>query len=255
MKTNDNFSNKPPILIIGATSGIAHAFSLEAAKKGHPLILAGRDLKKIQLTATDLEIRTDANIMACLSFDALKHEDHFTFMTKVLQHAPELEGCFVACGVMFDQKQCESDFSLTLETITCNYLGMVSILNLLANHFEKKKKGFISCVTSVAGDRGRQSNYIYGSSKAAMNAYLEGLRNRLFSSHVLVQTVKAGPTDTPMTKGMKNLPFLAPPETLAKDIWKAILQKKDIVYTPRIWQYLMLIINHIPEWFFKRMKL
>jgi decaprenylphospho-beta-D-erythro-pentofuranosid-2-ulose 2-reductase len=257
MKNRDKLTlnTRGTVLILGAGSGIAQAFSLEAAKKGYALIFAGRDINKMQVAATDLCVRTDGKVLDCLQFDALKTEKHCAFLEKVLQLAPDLDGCLVASGVMFNQKQCETDFLLTQETIACNYLGIVSLLNLLANHFEKKRKGFISCITSVAGDRGRQSNYIYGSSKAALNFYLQGLRNRLFSSNVLVQTVKAGPTDTAMTKGLKDLPFMVAPKVIAIDILRAIERKKDILYTPWIWKYLMFIIRSIPECIFKRMKL
>ncbi|EKD26728.1 MAG: short-chain dehydrogenase/reductase SDR [uncultured bacterium] len=242
------------ILIIGAYSGIAVEFAKEAIQKGYSLILSGRDMDKLEISASDISIRTKTEKPSIIYFDALKTETHNNFIKEVLAIS-ELHGVFIASGVMYDQSDCEKNFDLCKSTIESNYLGLVSIINLLADYFETKKNGFISCITSIAGDRGRLSNYIYGSSKAALSVYLEGLRGRLFESNVLVQTIKPGPIDTEMTKGLSKLPLLASPEKVACDILKGIEKNKEVVYTPGIWRYIMAIICIIPVKIYKRLKL
>lgn len=243
------------ILIIGATSGIAEAFCFEAIHKGYNLILAGRNMTKLQILSSHLKIKTNINDIQCICFDVKKFDEHASFFEKVLAIEPNIFGCFIACGVMFDQFESKSNFNLCKEIVECNYLGLISLINIVSYYFEKNKTGFISCITSVAGDRGRPSNYIYGSSKSALNTYLEGLRCYLFKHNVLVQTVKPGPVNTLMTKGLKNLPFLTTPNKVAKDILKAIENKKTIVYSPNIWKWIMTIINNIPEFIYNRLNL
>mgnify|MGYP000125485645 FL=1 len=157
---------------------------------------------------------------------------------------------------MAEQKDCEKDFSKTLNTINVNYTGAVSILNIISNDMEQNKNGFIVGVSSVAGDRGRKANYIYGSSKAAFSAYLSGLRNRLHESGVKVLTVKPGFVATKMTAKL-DLPtkLTAQPEDVAKDIFTAQQKGKDILYTKPIWRVIMMIIKIIPEWKFKGMSI
>jgi short-subunit dehydrogenase len=157
---------------------------------------------------------------------------------------------------MSEQKKCEIDWSQTLNTIQVNYTGAVSFLNIVAADMEQKKNGFIVGVSSVAGERGRKANYIYGSSKAAFSNYLSGLRNRLHGSKVNVLTVKPGFVATKMTEGL-DLPvkLTAKPEDVAKDIYKAQQRGKDILYTKSIWILIMFIIKLIPEWKFKTMNI
>ena len=137
-----------------------------------------------------------------------------------------------------------------------NYTGLVSILNIVANDFEKNKNGFIVGISSVAGDRGRKSNFIYGSAKAAFATYLSGLRNRLFNLNVHVLTVKPGFVETKMTEGL-NLPvkLTAKTEEVANDIFKAQQKGKNVIYTKWFWRYIMLIIKNIPEFYFKKMSI
>lgn len=246
-------SNKGTILIIGASSGIAEAFAFEACKKGYKLILCGRDMKRLELTANDICIRTCTEKIPCFLFDSRKTDSHKDFLNNVLKIEPRIHGVLIAAGIMPDQKECERDFQLCRDMIETNYLGLVSIMNILADYFEKEKTGFISCISSVAGERGRKSNYIYASTKAALNEYLSGVRCRLFKSNILVQTVKPGPVDTKMTKGLPKLPLLAKPEPVARYILKSIEQKKEIIFVPAIWKYIMMIIKMIPLRIFKRM--
>jgi short-subunit dehydrogenase len=162
----------------------------------------------------------------------------------------------VVAGYMADQRECESDWNKTFNTVNVNYTGIISLLNIIANDMEKNKNGFIVGVSSVAGDRGRKANYIYGSAKAAFSAYLSGLRNRLFENKVQVLTVKPGFVNTKMTQDLE-LPekLTAQPEDVAKDIFNAQQKGKDILHTKGIWRFVMLIIKHIPEFMFKKMSI
>jgi short-subunit dehydrogenase len=156
---------------------------------------------------------------------------------------------------MGDQLRGQEDFAEARQIIEVNYLSYISLLHHAASHFEKRRSGFICALSSVAGDRGRQSNYLYGSSKGALTLYLQGLRNRLSKSGVAVITVKPGIVDTKMTFGKEGLLLMAKPATIASGVFKAVMKRKHSVYLPGFWRWIMLIIRHIPESIFKRMSL
>lgn len=238
------------LLIIGAKSDIAKATAREFAKEGFNLILAGRNIEEIEPFKRDIEIRYNVEVQL-KNFDVLQFEKHQSFYQEL---SPKPDGVLVAAGIMYDQKECEKDFNKTLETINVNFTGLVSILNIIANDFEKRGKGFIIGISSVAGDRGRAKNYIYGSSKAAFSAYLSGLRNRLSKKGIKVITVKPGFVYTKMTEHM-DLPkrLTATPEVVAKDIIEGFKKDKDIIYTKKIWFWIMCVIKHIPEKIFKKL--
>ncbi len=234
---------------------MARAVAEELARRGNALDLAGRDLEDLERTAADLAIRYEVQARA-ISFDALDLKSHTSFAQKILtEPGSTLEGVILLFGTMTDQKEAEQDFRQAELMIAGNYTGAASILGYFANAFEVRKSGVIVGVSSVAGDRGRQSNYIYGSAKGALSLYLQGLRNRLFHSGVRVITVKPGFVDTAMTYGLKLPPIVAPPSRVACDICRAMDGQADVVYTPFFWRYIMLIIQHIPEFVFKRLKL
>jgi short-subunit dehydrogenase len=156
---------------------------------------------------------------------------------------------------MVDQSVAQTNFAEARRMIDTNYTSAVSILNLVANYFEQRREGFVCALSSVAGDRGRQSNYIYGSTKAALDAYLEGLRVRLAKARVPVLTVKPGFVDTRMTWGLKGMFLVASPKRVAHDVCRAIRKRKNVIYTPWFWGGIMLIIRNIPRFLFKRMKM
>ncbi len=240
------------ILIIGAKSDIAKAVAREYAKNGYNLYLAAREVNTLEGLAYDIKIRSSVAV-ELVEFDLSAFDTHQAFYES-LKEKPL--GVILVAGYMAEQKVCENDWTKTLNTITVNYTGAVNILNIVANEMQKEKRGFIVGVSSVAGDRGRKANYIYGSSKAALTAYLSGLRNRLYESGVHVMTVKPGFVATKMTQGL-DLPekLTAQPEDVAYDIFKAQQKGKDILYTKPIWQWIMLIIKMIPEWKFKSMSI
>ena len=240
------------VLIIGAKSDIAKAVAREYAHHGYDLCLAGRNIDELSGLKRDIEIR-DGQKVELKEFDITDFAAHENFYHSL---EPKPLGVIVVAGYMAEQKECENDFAKTLNTINVNYTGAVSILNIVANDMERKQRGFIVGVSSVAGDRGRKSNYIYGSSKAAFSAYLSGLRNRLFGSGVHVLTVKPGFVATKMTEGL-DLPakLTAQPEEVSKDIFVAQQKGKDVLYTKWMWKYVMLIIKHIPEFIFKNISI
>jgi short-subunit dehydrogenase len=242
-------------LLLGATSGIAKAIAYHWAKQSRPLILAARDSAELSLLASDLRLRFGATVVE-MKFDALDFDEHHKFFQQCTAAFPEgLEGVIITFGAMLDQDQCQKDFASAKRVIDTNYSAAVSLCELAAAYLEQRKCGYLCGVSSVAGDRGRQSNYIYGSSKAAFSTYLQGLRNRLFKSNVSVITVKPGFVDTPMTWGLISSPLMISPAKAAADICKAIDRRRDVIYTPFFWRLIMLIIRCIPEQLFKRLKL
>lgn len=240
------------VLIIGAKSDIAKALARKYAEQGYDLHLAGRDLEQLKILASDIEIRSQARV-AFSELDILDFESHQNFYDN-LEEKPV--GVISAVGYLGSQEKAQSDFEEAQKITNTNYLGIASLFDIIANDFESCGSGFIVGISSVAGDRGRKSNYFYGAAKGAFSAYLSGLRNRLHDNNVQVLTVKPGFVATSMTEGM-DLPekLTAQPEEVAKDIFNAQQKGKNIIYTKWIWRWIMLIIVHIPEWKFKGMSL
>jgi decaprenylphospho-beta-D-erythro-pentofuranosid-2-ulose 2-reductase len=242
------------VLILGATSAMARAAANQLAGESYGVILAGRDLDEIGLIAKDIQVRYGVKATP-LYFDALAYDSHASFFNNCLELSDELKGVLLAYGYLGDQKKGEQDFGEAKAIMDVNYTSCVSILTIAANYLEKEKGGFICVLSSVAGDRGRQSNYLYGSAKGALSLYLQGLRNRLAKSGVKVITVKPGFVDTKMTFGLEGMFLVAQPESIAQAINRSIKKSKDVVYTPKFWWAIMTIIKLIPEKIFKRMKL
>jgi len=240
------------VLIIGAKSDIAKATAREYAKNGYDLYLAARNVSELEAFAQDVITRTQKEVKL-VELNILDYKSHQTFYEN-LNEKPL--GVISAVGYLGDQERAELDFDEAKKIIDTNYTGLVSLFNIIATDFEKRKSGFIVGISSVAGDRGRKSNYIYGSAKAAFTAYLSGLRNRLYDASVHVLTVKPGFVATKMTEGM-DLPekLTAQPEEVASDIYKAQKKGKNIIYTKWIWKWIMLIICNIPEFQFKKMSI
>jgi len=240
------------ILILGGSSDIAMAFARLAAMNGHPLLLAGRSITKLSALKSDLEIRYQVEV-EIESFDALDPPKHGDFMVNV-DPVPPITVC--AFGYLGDQEVSSLNWAESAKVIHTNFTGAVSILNLIANHYQMAGRGTIVGISSVAGDRGRQSNYIYGSAKAAFSTYLAGLRNRLQHAGVRVITIKPGFVNTKMTRGLPLPgPLTASPEQVGKAIMKSIRKGSNIVYVLPIWRPIMFIIRSIPEFAFKRLKL
>ena len=240
------------VLIVGAKSDIAKAVAREYAKNGYDLYLASRDSNELEEFANDIRVRTQKEVQI-VELDILDYKTHQAFYDS-LDKKPL--GVISAIGYLGEQNKAQLAFEEAQRIIDTNYTGVVSLFNIIANDFEKRKSGFIVGISSVAGDRGRKSNYIYGSAKSALTAYLSGLRNRLYDAQVQVLTVKPGFVATKMTEGM-DLPkkLTAQPEEVAEDIYKAQQKGKSVIYTKWIWRYIMMIIKMIPEWKFKGMSI
>lgn len=240
------------ILIIGAKSDIGIELAKIYAIKGYNLYLAGRGCEILDGFCKDIKLRTKS-IATAKELDITNFDTHEDFY---LNLSPRPVGVIVVSGFMSDQESCENDWSKAYNTINVNYTGVVSFLNIVANNMEISKKGFIIGISSVAGDRGRKANYIYGSSKAGLITYLSGLRNRLYASKINVLTVKPGFVYTKMTQGL-DLPKLltARPEEVACDIYYAQQRGKNVLYTKSIWRLIMFIIKLVPEWKFKTMNI
>jgi decaprenylphospho-beta-D-erythro-pentofuranosid-2-ulose 2-reductase len=240
------------ILILGATSDMAYATAREFASKGWGIILAARNLERLQVLKGDLEARYNVPVQA-ITFEASDFQSHQAFVQN-LPRIPEVTAVFF--GYLGEQQKAQADWQESQRIIEANYTGAVSILNRIANVYEQQKQGGIIGVSSVAGERGRKSNYIYGSAKAGFTAYLSGLRNRLFSSGVHVLTVKPGFVATRMTENLKlPKPLTASPEQVGKAIYKGLKGKKDVLYVLPVWQLIMQNIRMIPEGVFKKMNL
>ena len=241
------------VLILGATSAIARATATAFAARGDALYLAARDLDELRRLAADLRLRHSVEVRYGL-FDAEDFASHEEFLKNVIAEMPDLSGVVLAFGYLGDQMAAR-DFKAGAKVIAANFTGAASILSYCANYFEPERRGFIIAIASVAGDRGRQSNYVYGAAKGALALYLQGLRNRLYGSGVRVITIKPGFVDTAMTYGLPGLFLVASPQFIGERIVGALGKSADVVYLPWFWRYIMLIIKHIPEPIFKRMKL
>ncbi len=240
------------VLLLGATSDMAVAIARNFAADKYDIILAGRDMELLQALQTDIEIRYSVKAVA-VKFDVLDYSQHKSFYQQ-LPFKPDISICVV--GYLGDQQKAANDWKEADKIIATNYSGPVSIINIIAEDYASRKTGIIVGISSVAGERGRQSNFFYGSAKAAFTAYLSGLRNSLNKEGVHVVTVLPGFVYTKMTADLKLPAILtATPNEVANVIKKAVTNKKNIVYVKWFWRWIMLIIKLIPENIFKKMKL
>lgn len=242
------------ILIIGAGSAIAEAAARLWAAQGHSLYLLGRDEERLSAMAADLKIR-GAAVAKHGALDMNEFARHASAIDAAAAALDGLDTVLIAHGTLGDQKKCEQDFAATLQELNTNAISVMSLLTLLANRFEAQKRGTLAVIGSVAGDRGRQSNYVYGTAKGAVAIFLQGLRNRLHPAGVQVLTIKPGFVDTPMTASFKKGALWATPEAVAADILAAIEKRRDVIYTPWFWFGIMTLIKLVPERVFKKLKL
>jgi NAD(P)-dependent dehydrogenase (short-subunit alcohol dehydrogenase family) len=244
----------PPVtwLILGGSSAVGRAFARQAAEAGCEILLAGRDRADLERSCADVRIRTGQRAEA-IYFDADPLADHDGFVAACRERAARLD-VFLLFGAMPSQAEIDADFALAQQTITANYVGAVSILSRLAPVLAAQGGGRIVVLSSVAGDRGRQKNYVYGSAKAALNTYLQGLRGRFHREGVRVTTVKAGFLDTAMSYGTPGMFLVAAPEDCARACLAAA-GRKEVIYFPRFWWLIMTIIKAIPERIFKRLNI
>ena len=240
--------------IFGATSAMAEAAARRFAAEGDGFFLVARDGGKLQAVAADLRVRGAAQVATAIA-DAGEFDRHLPLVEEAYRQLGGLDTVLIAHGTLADQKACEQSFETTRMQFEINALGVISLLTHLANRFEQQGFGTISVVSSVAGDRGRQSNYVYGAAKAAVSIFLQGLRNRLHRAGVHVLTIKPGFVDTPMTAGFRKGFLWVKPQSVADGIYAAIRKKKNVVYLPWFWSPILWLIRIVPEAVFKRLRL
>ncbi len=242
------------VLIVGATSAIAEAVARLLAAQGDLLYLVGRRAEALEAIAADLRVRGAARVQT-EAMDANTIERHASLLDHADVALGGLDTVLIAHGTLSDQAACQQSVALTFQELHTNALSVIALLTLIANHFEAQRVGTIAVISSVAGDRGRQSNYVYGTAKAAVSTFLSGLRQRLYKSGVQVVTIKPGFVDTPMTRDFSKGLLWAKPERVARDIVRAMENGKDVVYTPGFWWAIMQLIKSIPEFVFRRLSL
>ena len=242
------------ILIVGATSAMAEACVRACAQRGDQLYLAARNALQLQSIADDLKAR-GAQKVGTKVFDANLLEQHAVLLADATRFMDGLDTVLIAHGTLSDQERAQQDVAYALGEIATNGTSVVSLMTLAGEQLAAQGRGAIAVISSVAGDRGRQSNYVYGSAKALVSAFASGLRQRLAKRGVHVITVKPGFVDTPMTAHLKKGALWAKPEQVARDITRAIDKGGNIVYTPGFWRLIMLIIKHIPEFVFVKIAL
>ena len=242
------------ILIIGATSAIAEHCARIWAAKGDAIHLVARNEQHVQTIAADLKVRGASEVTTYCS-DLNDMDKHEALLDAAEDALGRVDIVLIGHGTLSNQKKCEGSVEETLAEIQINALSTISLLTVIANIFEAQKCGTICVISSVAGDRGRASNYVYGSAKAMVTAFTSGLRQRLHKSNVAVVTVKPGFVDTPMTSESKKGFLWARPNVVSTMIVKAIDKKKSEVYVPTFWWYVMLLIKVIPSQIYQKMQL
>jgi len=242
------------ILIVGATSGMAEASARLWAQRGERVYLMGRDAERLQALAADLKVR-GADVAGVGHFDAADLASHGPAVAAALAALGGLDVALLAQGVLGDQAAAAADAGVALRELTVNALSVVSVATPLANALEAQGHGTLAIISSVAGERGRQSNYVYGSGKALVTAFASGLRNRLAPKGVQVVTILPGFVATAMTAHLKQGPLFASADKAGALIVKAMDKRKDVAYVPGFWWLIMAIVKSIPEPIFKKLKL
>lgn len=245
------------VVIFGATSAIAEQTARQLVASGASLFCVGRNQGKLTALLADLRVRSgDHQRIEGIAADLADARNHEQLIAAAEQALGTLDAALIAHGTLPDQQKCQLDTLRMREEIETNAFSVINLLALLGNRFEQQQRGVIAVISSVAGDRGRQSNYVYGAAKGMVTLFAQGLRNRLAKAGVDVVTIKPGFVDTPMTAEFdKSGPLWAKPEHVARGIIKAMQKGKSEVYLPWYWWGIMLIIKNIPEAIFKRMSL
>lgn len=240
------------MLLLGATSAIGHEAAQCFASEGAEFFLVGRTPEKLDAVAQDLRVRGAKRVEIC-QFDLNDLARHQELIEHAIATLDGLDTVLISHGTLGNQQKSEQSVEETLKEFTTNCTSVISLLTILGNYFEQQRHGCIAVITSVAGDRGRRSNYVYGTTKGAVSLFLQGLRSRLYKAGVSVVTIKPGLVDTPMTAALKKGPLFASPRIVGEGIYRAIKQGKEVVYLPWYWRYIMLVVKALPEKVFKRL--
>jgi hypothetical protein len=241
------------VLILGATSSIARALAIRFAAEGASLYLASRDATEAARVSADVAVRTGATVHSG-AFDACDFGGHESFLREAVGALGGLDGAVVCFGTLGDEEAAQTESALALATIASNFTGAVSLMTPIARHLENQHSGFLIVIGSVAGERGRARNYVYGSAKGGLHLFTQGMRARLSGAGVHVMTVKLGTVDTRMTWGSESAPLSISPDRAADLIFSAYRRRADVVFVPWFWRVIMGVICMIPERIFKRMK-
>jgi short-subunit dehydrogenase len=242
------------VVIFGATSAIAeHCARIWVRQSVIELLLVGRDSSKLELVAADLRVRSPSSSIRCLQADFVDLE-HIGALVQTIAGLGAIDIALIAHGSLPDQKECERDLGRVAEALSVNGLSPVLIAEALAQPMQAAGRGTIAIIGSVAGERGRKSNYVYGAAKGMVARYAQGLQHRLAGSGVKIVLIKPGPTDTPMTAHLKAAGSrLASVDSVAQAIVKGIDLGRPEIYVPARWLLIMLVIRHLPRWIFNRM--
>jgi decaprenylphospho-beta-D-erythro-pentofuranosid-2-ulose 2-reductase len=243
------------VIVLGATSGIALEVQRQLAHRACELLLVARSPERLAALQSDLLVR-GAPRVSTYSADLSVVAQHEAVMEFARERLPDFDTVLLAYGSMRNPKDSESFISVLSQELQVDFVSAAAILTLFAAELERRRTGCIAAITSVAGDRGRRSNYVYGSAKGGLSLFLQGLRARLYASGVRVITIKPGPVQTPMTDGLPHAAHFADPQRVAREIVRCLERRApDVLYTPRIWRYIMTGIKLIPEAVFKRLPL
>jgi short-subunit dehydrogenase len=255
MKNSQPSLSDRKAVILGATSGIAVEVERQLAAAGWELLLIGRSPERLAALQSDLSLRGASRVLT-LAADLAAVSQHAAIFDHVRRSLPGYDTVLLAYGSMREQKESETSIDALLSELNTNYSSAAALLTLFAWDLERRGIGCLAAITSVAGDRGRRSNYAYGSAKGALSLFLQGLRSRLHPAGVKVITIKPGPVQTPMTDHLLNAARFADPQRVARDIVLALEHRSpDVLYTPKTWRYVMAAIKHVPETIFKRLPL
>jgi len=242
------------VLVLGATSAIAIATARKLTNRGASFYLVARTASKLEAVASDLETR-GGTVVGVRVMDLDDTAGHPEMLAAAVEALGEIDLALIAHGVLGNQEQAQADYTAAEAILATNFLSAVSLSTWLANYFVEREAGVLAVISSVAGDRGRKSNYVYGASKGALNIFLDGLRNRIDREGVQVLTIRPGFVATPMTAHLPQGPLFAQPDQIAAGILKAIARRKDNVYLPPIWALIMLLVRSIPQSIFKKMNM
>jgi decaprenylphospho-beta-D-erythro-pentofuranosid-2-ulose 2-reductase len=240
--------------VVGATSAIAVETARAYAEQGARLFLVGRDPGRLAAVAADLQVRGAALVETGL-LEVTRVDRQAGVVEAAFTALGELDVALVAHGTLPDQARCQESVAETLRALEVNFIATVALLTLLANRFEEQRHGTIAVIGSVAGDRGRQSNYVYGAAKGGLQTFLQGLRNRLYRSGVGVVTLKPGFVDTPMTGHLPKNALFATARQAGRAVYRAVEAGRDIAYIPWFWRPIMTMVRSLPEAVFKRLRL
>jgi decaprenylphospho-beta-D-erythro-pentofuranosid-2-ulose 2-reductase len=250
----DPMAAAPSVLIVGATSAIAHAVARRYAADGAALFLAARNPERLAAAADDLRAR-GATRVETHAFDAADFSSHAALVAAARAAFPRLDAALIAYGTLPDQPAVERDADAVVKAFTTNATSVVALLTRLGEVFEAQGHGTLAVISSVAGDRGRPSNYVYGAAKGAVSLFAQGLRARLAKKGVRVVTIKPGFVDTPMTAHVPKNPLFASAAKVGDQIHRAMTRGADVVYAPGFWRPVMAGIRAVPERLFKRLSL